>query len=310
MNTIAIAVRASRARVPWAIALGCVFPATQPAQAAALIYGYDASEQHLVSFFSDAPGTFADDVPLTGLATSEVLAGFDFRPATGALYAVAVNGPTSRVVTIDTASGALTTVGALLSTPLGSDFGMDFNPVVDRIRFVSNDNVNQRLDPDDGTLVSTDVPLAYATGDVGEGSNPFVVHVAYTNSTHGATTTTIYGIDTGLDSLVRVGAPSPNGGLLATIGALGVNASPTGGFDIEPGTNTAFAALRVASVSSLYVIDVTTGAATLVGSIGGGGNAIAAIAVPEPGAVASALGVFALLGWLRAKKRSAPPRGA
>ena len=112
--------------------------------------------------------------------------------------------------------------------------------------------------------------------------NPNVVHVAYTNSQAGATLTTLYGIDTGTDTLVRIGGPdgtpSPNTGLLTTIGPLGVDATSFGGFDIQPFTNIAYAALRTgpagATTQKLYSINLATGAATLLGTIGNGTNVI------------------------------------
>lgn len=271
--------------------------AARPAPGATLIYGYDASDDHLLSFYSDAPGSIVDDVPLTGLAATEVLAGIDVRPLDGLLYAIAIDGAMGRVVTIDPQSGAVTSVGSVFAAPVGSHFGVDVNPVANRIRLVDDADVNQRFDPDTGALAATDGFLTYAAGDVGESSNPFVVHTAYTNSFVGASTTTLYGIDTGLDSLVIQNPP--NAGILTTVGALGVNAGPTGGFDIEPGTNAAFAALRIGSSSQLYTVDLGTGTATLVGTIGGGGTIDGIAIAPEPGAIASALAAVVMLGWLR-----------
>ncbi|MEQ1644326.1 MAG: DUF4394 domain-containing protein, partial [Pyrinomonadaceae bacterium] len=108
--------------------------------------------------------------------------------------------------------------------------------------------------------------------------SPNIVHVAYSNSQAGATLTTLYGIDAGRDTLVRIGGvdgtPSPNTGQVNTIGPLGVNATSFGGFDIQPFTNIAYAALRVGGIQQLYSINLATGAATLVGNIGDGNNVI------------------------------------
>lgn len=151
-------------------------------------------------------------------------------------------------------------------------YGMDFNPTVDRIRSTGDLDSNRRLNPITGGLAGTDTTLDYAAGDPGAGSDPTVAHVAYDNSFPAATQTTLYGIDTSRDVLVRIGGvggtPSPNGGELTTIGPLGVNATELGGFDIQPFTNDAYAALRVSNVSNLYHIDLATGGATLIGPIG------------------------------------------
>src|SRR5207253_11128454 len=84
----------------------------------------------------------------------------------------------------------------------------DFNPVVDRIRVVSNADQNLRLNPNDGTLTAIDTNLAFAAGDPNQGANPNVVALAYTNNFAGAGSTTLFGIDDGIDSLVRQGSPT------------------------------------------------------------------------------------------------------
>ncbi|MBK6724989.1 MAG: DUF4394 domain-containing protein [Acidobacteria bacterium] len=98
------------------------------------------------------------------------------------------------------------------------------------------------------------------------------------------------------DTLVRIGGvdgtPSPNGGQVTTIGAMGVNAADFGGFDIQPFTNQAYSALRVGGNSQLYSINLTTGAATLIGAIGNGTNTIDGIAV-APCATAAGVEVSA-----------------
>jgi len=213
-------------------------------------------------------------VPITGLNAGEFLEGIDFRPVDGLIYAIARNGTSERMVTIHPTFGTVTAVGAAAVTANGSSFGLDFNPVVDRIRSVDEADNNRRFDPNNGTLVVTDTPLAYAPGDPGAGSNPSLIHVAYSNSQVGATSTTLYGIDSFRDVLVTVGGPggvpSPNGGQLFTVGPLGVDGSNFGGFDIQPFTNTAYAALTTGGVSALYRIDLATGAASPIGAIGGG----------------------------------------
>ena len=57
------------------------------------------------------------------------------------------------------------------------------------------------------------------------------------------------------------------------------------GFDIEPGSNQAVAALVVGGTTGLYTIDLTTGAATLVGPIGDGMTGFASLTTPTDLAV-------------------------
>lgn len=222
----------------------------------------------LVRFDSATPGTLIDSAAITGLQPGENVLGIDFRPANGQLYAL---GSSSRLYTIDFASApgvaTATQVGTAGAFTLsGTEFGFDFNPIVDRIRVVSDTNQDLRLNPNDGTLSATDTPLAYAGADTNAAADPNVVGSAYTNNSNLATTTTLYGIDSSLDVLVTQNPP--NAGTLNTVGALGVNAVGPVGFDIHA-NGIAFATISTDGVSSrLYTLSLVTGAATLVGSVG------------------------------------------
>ncbi len=233
----------------------------------------------LLSFSSGAPGTPSAIAPITGLAAGETLVGMDFRPANGLLYAVSNQ---SNVYIINTATAVATLVSSAPFTPgvSGMNFGVDFNPVPDRIRFVSDTEQDLRLNPNNGTVAGMDTPLAFMTGDPNAAANPNIVAAAYTSNFAGAATTTLYEIDSTLDMLVTqggpLGTPSPNLGQLFTVGSLtpmGGTAVDTGdevGFDIAPFTDAAFASLTLAGVSTLTTINLTTGAATTIGAIGGG----------------------------------------
>lgn len=253
--------------------------ATPPAVAQPANVFAVTSANNLLGFNAATPGTIASTVAITGLLAGETVQGIDFRPATGQLYAL---GSTSRIYTIDTITGAATQVGAAGAFTLtGTSFGFDFNPVPDRIRVTSNGDQNLRLNPNDGTLTATDGTLAFAAGDVNAAANPNIVASAYTNSAAGATATTLYGIDSNLDILVIQNPP--NSGTLNTVGALSVDASTVAGFDILPGTNTAYAVLTVGGTAQLHTINLTTGAATLVGAVGTGAAPIQAMAVAQVG---------------------------
>jgi hypothetical protein len=240
------------------------------------------STNQLLSIDSATPGTIATNVAITGLQASESIHGIDFRPANGTLYAL---GSTSRLYTVNTATGVATQVGtAGLFSLLGTSFGLDFNPVPDRVRVTSNTGQNLRLNPNDGSLAATDTMLNPGT--------PSIVGSAYTNSFAGTATTTLYGIDSVTSSLYTQNPP--NNGTLNLVGALGLSFTSLAGFDIAWPGNTAYAALQpIGGVSGLYTINLTTGAATLVGSIGSGqlitGLAVQNQVVPEPSS-------FVLLG--------------
>src|SRR5262249_34672066 len=157
--------------------------------------------------------------------------------------------------------GAATQVGGAGAFTLsGTAFSFDFNPTVDRIRVISNTGQNLRLNPNDGTLAATDTALAYATGDPNAAATPRAVGSAYKNNFEGATTTTLYDIDSSLDILVT--QSPPNSGSLNTVGALGFDTSDLVGFDISGITGIAHAALTApaGNASQLFKIDLTTGA--------------------------------------------------
>lgn len=185
-----------------------------------------------------------------GLQAGEMIVGIDFRPANGQLYAL---GSSSRLYTINLGNGAATVVGGVLTTALnGTDFGFDFNPTVDRIRVVSNMGQNLRLNPNDGAVAAVDAALNPGT--------PAVTAAAYTNNFAGATTTTLFDIDTNTDKLYR--QDPPNNGTLVEIGSLGIDADAANGFDIGGTSGKAWAILKTASGNKIYSINLTTGAAT------------------------------------------------
>lgn len=232
-----------------------------------IVYGV-TSTNNLIRFNSRRPNTTLRSVAITGLQGGENILGIDIRPATGQLFGL---GSASRIYRIDPYTGVATAVGSAGAFTLnGTDFGFDFNPVPDRIRVTSNADQNLRLNPIDGTLTATDGTLAFAAGDTNAGQNPNVVASGYTNSFGGSTATTLYDIDSNLD-ILAIQNP-PNSGTLNTVGTLGVNVSSEAGFDISPGSNSALAALQVGSstTSSLYSVNLTTGAAAVIGPIGGG----------------------------------------
>lgn len=218
----------------------------------------------LVSFDTDTPNV-ATGMPITGLTGDEMIVGIDFRPADGQLYGLSSD---SRLYTIDPATAVATQVGSDGAFALqGLEFGVDFNPVADRLRVVSDFAENLRLNPVDGTLTATDTDLAYAPGDINAGPEAIVVASAYTNNFVGAASTTLYGMDPSLDILVTQNPP--NAGTLNTVGPLGFDVTDAIGFDIHGVSNDAFAVFSTdGAESALYAIDLTSGAATLVGSIG------------------------------------------
>jgi len=248
-------------------------PATAPTQAVGNTLGLTESSK-LISFNNTSPQKLCTSTAVGGLSAGETILGIDVRPANGSLYGVTSTG---RLVTINTSTAAITAVANLaadtvndtsnpFTTLTGTEFGVDFNPTVDRLRIVSDMGQNIRVNPDTG-LVITDTNL-----------NPAGVAVtaaAYTNSFLGALTTTLYVVDTASDQLMIQGntAAGPNAGDVAAVGgALGLDTGAFASFEINALNNTALLAVSLpgATTSDLDTLNLTTGAATRVNTIGGG----------------------------------------
>jgi len=220
----------------------------------------------LARFHSASPSVIRGTVAITGLEAGDSLAGIDVRPADGRIYGISVN---DRLYVIDAITGRATAIGAPLSPALaGTRFGVDFDPVNDRLRVVSDTGQNLQIDPDTGD-VQADTPLTPAAAVAG---------AAYNNNTDGAQFTTLFDIDPQTDRLLT--QITPEEGTLTPVGPLGVDTSGNVGFDVSPLDGTAFAALSVGGVSGLYTINLTTGAARLIGPIGTGAAVNGLVALP------------------------------
>jgi len=219
----------------------------------------------LVSFEPAAPATLTASVPINGLVGGESVLGIDFRPANGKLYALT---STARVLTIEPDTGASTVVATLspdvADTTLpyaglgsGKRFTVDFNPVADRLRVVSDSGVNLRINADTGAT-TTDSAINRT------GAPPVVAGGAYSNSFAGARSTVLYDLDAA--SAVLAQQVPPNDGTLVNVGALAVPFTGAASIDIAGGANgLVLAALRTGAAGpyTLYTVSLTTGAATL-----------------------------------------------
>lgn len=252
----------------------------------------------IIRFNSLTPGTLAGDVAITGLTAGDALVGIDTRPATGVLYGFAVdsgaggaNSGVGRVYTINPVTGVAAVAATLSADPAdttapfpfasvtGTSFGVDFNPVADRLRVVSDTGLNLRINVGTG-LTQFDVALAYAAGDANAGTPPAAVASAYTNSVAGAMTTLLYNLDSSISSLVTQNPP--NNGTLNTVALTSAAVFADSAFDISGATGTGYVVLDGATLGSL---NLTTAVVTELGSIAAPGSITGlAVIVPEPAA--------------------------
>ncbi|MET0261250.1 MAG: DUF4394 domain-containing protein [Rariglobus sp.] len=229
----------------------------------------------------------------------------DFRPGTSTLYAVDVNSTTGvgNLYTVNTSTGAATVIGSGFSaaTLIGAtSIAFDFNPTTlqgdttIRIRFVASNGSNFRLNSGTATIANTD-------GTISGVANASVTGAAYTNSNvavaPGGGSTALYYIDSFNNTLLV--SSDPNAGTVAAIGPLGFDIGTDVGFDIVTGgsVNTAYI-VNSSTTSSLYTVDLATGATTFVGNIASnfaGGFAIDQLsAIPEPSTYAAILGAVGI----------------
>jgi hypothetical protein len=263
------------------VSIAAALLASAGAANAATIYGVDENNR-LLTFSSSMPGTIMSSVMITGLDNS--IGALDFRPLNGALYGL---GSDRVVYTINTMTGAATAVSGVLGLN-GTSFAFDFNPTIDRLRIVSNANDNYVFNPNDGSL-TTATSVFYAAGDPNAGLNPDITAGAYTTSVFGApgASTQLYSIDTAQDMLTR---QANSAGTLTTVGTLGFDLGSRTSFDILGSEAYAF------NGSTLYSVNLMTGALTNIGMTDRALFGIAIAPVPEPASWAMMIGGLGFVG--------------
>lgn len=257
----------------------------------------------LIQFDSATPAQLTRVIVVSGLAVAERLEAIDFRPRTGQLFGLGIvhgSTDTARVYRIDPLSGVATLIGSPFGITDGARYGFDFNPTVDRIRVTNDGNENLRINPNNGARA--DAP----TNDTDLTPSGYeVVAVAYDRNFDtglaAANRTTAYGLSLGNTSLVTIGGlnqtPSPNGGAVVNVAGLtGLSGAlipdSDAAFDIAPGPNKAFAALRDSTgYTRLFNVNLATGAATLIGPIGNGLFDVSGLAVVPANTIVFGAGV-------------------
>ena len=222
------------------------------------IYAVDLGNNFAL-FHSASPGTVNRELAITGLLTGDRIVGIDFRAVDGKLYGV---GTDSRVYTVDTVTAVASPVGATFTPALnGEHFGVVLDPATDRIRIQSAESAqNLRLDPATGQVTDEDAALVYAAGDPNEAATPAIAATAVTTGAAAAT----YGIDWLLDEFVVMS--DPNNGEVTSVGSTGVVTAACAALDV--GANgVVYASMTTSGVNNLYTMNVSTGAATLLGTI-------------------------------------------
>lgn len=258
------------------------------------------SDNRLLSFNRAVPASgpfaFRTGVNISGLRAGEDVIGIDHRPVDGLLYAVGNLGGAGRIYTVNPASGFATVVADINVALGGSSFGVGFKPTTDQIRIVSSGSQNLAVNPLTGeAVVMTNLSRDGAAPAPAPRVGATATASAFTNALAGVASTVHFALDTASDVLVTVREAAafpdvvnnPQGELInvpsaAVPGTLGVDASSVNGFDIDPMSGIAFAALLVGSESALYSIDLTAGTVTKLALLGGGTVAMEGLAMVPP----------------------------
>jgi hypothetical protein len=219
------------------------------------------SQNQLISFNARNPERIRDIQAISGLPAGVTLRGIDFRPKTGDLYGV---GSDSVVYRVNPFTGIAIAEGPAFTPALnGQAFGVDFNPVVDKIRVVSDARQNLRLNPDEGTVLMQD-------GDLNPGM-PQVVAAGYENSSFSftqPTATTLHVVDAASDTLFTQNPP--NNGTLTSPRKLRLDIGLNTGFDVAGANNVGYLTDQSRRGTELYTVDLPTGKTKSLGRIGGG----------------------------------------
>lgn len=291
---------------PSLLALAAVFSAS--VAQAETVYGL-TTDNRLITFDTATPSQGLA-VNLSGLASSEKLLGLDTRPTNGQLYTLSNLG---NVYTVNASTGATTFVAALKAPINGALLGFDFNPNADvsgaaslRVITAGGDNYAVNVNPGANLgAVTKQTNISSASGALK------LTGAAYSNNdTDPATPTVLFAIDTVSSGLFATSAPA--GGVYSLVGSLGANSLNVFGFDIS-GSGMAYAGLTGDdSYSSLYTVNLQTGAASLIGAFGIQGNTAlptivglaVAPAVPEPSTVGLMLAGLVAAGFVTRRRRS------
>lgn len=258
------------------------------------VYAIGAGGSQLLRFDSDTPSAVTVVGSFNG--ANIFLDAIDFRLANGKLYGYLDS--TDSVYSIDLNTAALT----LDSTPPSGaptntfHVGMDFNPRIDRLRVITDSGQNIVYNPVAKTSGAF-TNLFYGAGDANANQIANIIDNAYTQNIVGGVGTQQYAIDYVLDVLVKL---DNNAGTLTTVGSLGVDTDVYTGFDIYTtagGVDIAYAILTGdTGPGGFYTINLTTGAATLVGSLGDLEQVYSlAVVIPAPASVLALLAPACLL---------------
>jgi hypothetical protein len=210
---------------------------------------YPAAGQ-VVSFDSSTPGTFTSHGPATGLTP---FAGDFYMGDTTKLFCLDYT--SNNLVSVDTTTGAVTTIGT--ATPAGGESWSGMTCQNTGVTYVSSTSCSS------STLYTIDLTTAALT-PIGTVTNAAcLIDIAINTAGE------LYGVDIISDVLVKIDTSTGAG---TVIGSIGFDANYAQGMDFDEATNVLYlAAFNLDSYQGeLRTCDTTTGMSTLVGAFQGG----------------------------------------
>jgi hypothetical protein len=232
----------------------------------------------LYRFDSTTPGLISPPLRITGLKGDEHLLGIDIRPSTGQLYGIT----RASIYTVNPETGAATFVAAMSRALDSVSVGVDFDPVADQLRVLTDNDDNQKyyklINVDTGEV--TDGVLSFDAAAISSGDSSTMPAIAYTNNFAGATSATLFGICNNTRASLAKEDP-PGTGLFHIVGRLSTPLNPSNigeiGFDISGLTGLAYILADPAPQpgqadeamrSHLFTINLNTGETIDLGAVG------------------------------------------
>ena len=223
------------------------------------------SGNRIVSFNTNVPSALEPPVTLTNVEPGREIVAITRRPSNGFLYGFAVDDtwgsgvlyiihPGSGITLPLASESGFANEGLEVVPVTGTRFGVHVSPGADVLRVANDTGQNFRFSMT-GNAMDSDPAYVFAQMDDSiNGPTNRVDALAYTNNHVGATLSTLYAIDSAIDSLC-IQDPANSGTLLGCL-PLSSPVDAISGFDIAPGVDTAVQGAPVSSGSATAVIQL------------------------------------------------------
>lgn len=229
----------------------------------ALLVGVTGTN-NLVTFDSDAPGTYVSNTQIINTQNGQFITNIAYDGDTGIHYGLDTSANFYRI----SLDGTATLVASSLALS-SFDAGFGYDPLTGKLVFASSAISTFETD---GSMLATS-SIAFGAGDMNAGTAPDLFGFAVDPFNFET-----YVLDANLGVLGRIFDPSFSE--IFTVGSIGFPVSAVGDLAFD-GNGNLFAALSDDGfTTSLFSINTATGQASALGSFADGG--VVTLAIPEP----------------------------